>query len=252
MKQIDEYANSICKNMDNKSGEVKVLKHKKKEKRFKSILYISSICSLILVMDLLYSIINYDMLHGGVMVIFIPIYITFKYKQLDNYRKKGININKFYESMKVFFTAYILVLISSYMFPMNTYPYFDLNLLLTISLKPLNTILNELNRANYSGIPLIYILIKYVKMILLFIPFGFFVPIFLKKIKELLQCIIAGVITFLLISLLQVKLYSIGIYAGSLVVSVDYMILNMIGVLIGFLLYNKNKKFINAKLKKFN
>lgn len=73
--------------------------------------------------------------------------------------------------------------------------------------------------------------------IVLFIPFGFIVPVLLPKIKHITQIFIAAFLTSLFFEMLQLLL-ALGTF------DIDDCILNSIGAITGFLIYSVLKNYI--------
>lgn len=215
-----------------------------KRGRSKGILYLAAIFAFISVILLSYEVIRCDMVKLPIVILFLPVYIVLKYRQLDNYRSKGINVNKFYEWMKICFTLYITVLISNAIFPLLTYPDFNYLSYFEINLIPLQTIVDLVNN---SGASLIHLMMYWIKNIILFVPLGFLYPIVFRKDMNVFKAINLGIIVFISISLLQILLHRMGISAKGIYISFDYMILNILGILIGTVIFIKSKKNIYTK-----
>ncbi len=75
--------------------------------------------------------------------------------------------------------------------------------------------------------------------IVLFIPFGFLIPLLLPKIKHITQIFIAAFLSSLFFEMLQLLL-ALGTF------DIDDCILNSTGAIIGFLIYSIWKKYIPA------
>ncbi|WP_059174024.1 VanZ family protein [Bacillus sp. FJAT-27445] len=145
------------------------------------------------------------------------------------------------EILKLVFGIYICLVISVTLFPIpigfeNDYK----NLFRSINVVPIVSIIRDISQIGTAYEGDVYFMISLIVRnvggnILLFMPFGFLVPIVSKKIKDLKTVTILGLAMSVTIELFQL-LQSFGGGWGR-VTDIDDVICNVIGVVLGYLIY---------------
>ena len=147
------------------------------------------------------------------------------------------------ESVILFgFCIYLVYLLEIVIFPiMLDFPSPDYTL--TINLVPFNTI-NEMAHYDFS-----IFLRQIIGNIIILVPFGFFMPMIFKKFMTILPMITLGVLTSIGIECIQGIIDVLTQYDNR-TIDIDDIILNVLGTLIGFLIFRLSKIFINKYLPK--
>lgn len=171
---------------------------------------------------------------GYILVVF-PLYVLIRFLVV---KKRKINTSLLKETVLGLFVLYIVGLISQTVLPMwdagfiNGKPYFNIFIYkpAPINIIPFHTIYQYLytNNSAVDGWEAVSSLNLWANL-LLFTPLGIFLPLLSKKYVSLLHILISGLITSLCIEFIQ---YFIGRRAD-----IDDIMLNVIGVLIGFVIY---------------
>lgn len=117
----------------------------------------------------------------------------------------------------------------------------------SINLTPFITTIHEFIKAFslpeiYAGPFLKYLLITIIGNLVLFVPFGFFVPQ-LSKFKTFTKLMLAALVLSTGIEIIQYFLHFIGIYRS---VDVDDIILNVTGAAVGFFILLAYRKIQNV------
>lgn len=176
-----------------------------------------------------------DTLDGrSLLIILIPIYTLWQIFSIVNKYKKNISVNNFYEITRFFFIIYLVILFSILLFPVYVYPSLYRSSLPIIAFNPIQLI----EHINWYLI----------KSILFFIPLGIFLPIINSKFKSLRNTLLFTFLIFFVQVLSTLIKCILGISLFS-IISVDNLILYIIGTLTGYFIYFlllRTKKYINT------
>lgn len=211
------------------------------QKNIRFTLYISIISLLILLTLTTLLIISpnkLDQLNSPITILIIPIYIIIRCIKLESKRKLGIKLNPVSEIYKLLLISYIIYIVSKTLFPITFIPSFQSLLQFSIEIIPLQTVIKLLNSLSYSGLSENFILIGFLKRFISYVPLGFLIPIALNKFKSLKHCIFIGLSIYIISLLIQILFIFIGISINKFVIiSFDYLITNILGLLLGYFLY---------------
>lgn len=172
-----------------------------------------------------------------------PIYIILRYFYLKVTKSK-ISIKR--EILLGLFSMYFIGLLSQTIIPVWKYGFFNgkffldvfINNKKSINLIPFHTMYQYIftfnkNVDSWNQVSILNLAANAT----LFIPFGFFIPILFKSLKSIKKIIIMGFLTSCIIEIIQ---YFIGRSAD-----IDDVILNVIGVVIGYFIF----ALLNLKYK---
>ncbi|MGR3742206.1 VanZ family protein [Companilactobacillus sp. DQM5] len=165
-------------------------------------------------------------------IFYLIIYIILRILYLKNKKKKVTFIS---ELKKFFFMAYILLLFFLTVFRAQYFPW-EIHFILNRPLSSINFVPLVQTFKLASGASIIDFLYNFYGNILWFIPLGIFVPSLRKKNTSLLQMTLIGATLSVTIEALQFLLMS-GIS------DIDDVIFNVLGVIIGYCLYQIGKSF---------
>ncbi|MDZ4992602.1 hypothetical protein GNF80_06380 [Clostridium perfringens] len=169
----------------------------------------------------------------ALLIVAIPMYIGIRGGVLIYYKKRGINyhINWKKEIYKFLFSTYFIFLIGWYVFPIVIEGIRNINF--QYDLIPFHSFIKDI----YNGITPIFILKGIIIRIILFMPLGFY-PVFLKgKFNNIIACIAIGSLVYLIIPIIEFILNFGGILVPVIYIGIDYWIISIVGVLLGYLLY---------------
>ncbi|ELC8442231.1 hypothetical protein QYB59_001253 [Clostridium perfringens] len=169
----------------------------------------------------------------ALLIVAIPMYIVIRGGVLIYYKNRGINyyINWRKEIYKFLFSTYFIFLIGWYVFPIVVEGVSNINF--QYDLIPFHSFIKDI----YNGITPIFILKGIIIRIILFMPLGFY-PVFLKgKFNNIIACIAIGSLVYFIIPIIEFILNFGGILVPVIYIGIDYWIISIVGVLLGYLLY---------------
>ena len=194
-------------------------------------------------MDLILSYLNSMVFYN---ILFLPIYLIDRRTHIKKNKKKNISINYLYEAILLAFVMYSIAMASQTIIP-EYEVYIDINNQIKIDIdvgtetSRINLIpFNTLNRYlfmesrtldNWNVVSLINL----VGNSFLFSPIGIVLPLLYKKFDSFKIIFLTGLMTTLSIEFIQIFIKRS--------VDIDDIILNTIGVIIGYILYKIFKKF---------
>ncbi len=177
-------------------------------------------------------------LFSPVLIPLIPVYLIIMFIFIRIAQNKQLEINKPIEITKFLFFIYFLIIISIKIFPL--YKDSSLKFLLYVnffSFDILNVFFNSIKTISLT----------FIKDLLLFVPLGIFLPILNNKFRNLSNCIIAGTIASIALSIIQLLLKATGIYTSG-IISIDFLCIHIIGTLVGCIIYRVVYRY-NLKTK---
>ena len=174
----------------------------------------------------------------ALIIIAVPMYIIIRGGVLIYYKVKGIkyDIDWKKELYKFLFANYFIFLVGWYIFPIEVGGSSNVNF--QVDLIPFKSYIELMNRGITIGYLMKWIIIR----LILFIPLGFY-PAFLKgKFNNIAGCVIIASIVYFIVPILELIL-SFGLISVPIIyIGIDYWVISIIGVLIGYLLYNSIAK----------
>ncbi|HHD2753476.1 TPA: permease prefix domain 1-containing protein [Clostridium perfringens] len=277
MREIDSYINSLYKNFDKNSkenleikevmrthlietvedlksngydekesikialerfGEVSEIREELEtvvEKGIRPLIYTVVTSLIILSAFFIYlTIMRFDFIRlPALLIVAIPMYIGIRGGVLIYYKNRGINyyINWRKEIYKFLFSTYFIFLIGWYVFPIAIEGISNINF--EYDLIPFYSFIKNIN----NGITPVFILKGLIIRVILFMPLGFY-PIFLKeKFNNIIGCIAIGSLVYFIIPIIEFILNFGRILVPVIYIGIDYWIISIIGVLLGYLLY---------------
>ncbi len=156
-------------------------------------------------------------------------------------RRSQINVYWFKEMLNFLFAIYICMVISVTLFPLPIgFDYQNENLFRSVNLVPLVTIIENISLIGtaYDGDTLFMIALILINVggnILLLMPLGFLAPILWRKFRHFKKVILLSLAVSITIELLQLLESSFG--RGGRVTDIDDVICNVLGAIIGYLIY---------------
>ncbi|WP_346967200.1 permease prefix domain 1-containing protein [Clostridium perfringens] len=282
MREIDNYINSLYKNIDGISKENKEIKETMRthliesveelklegfsekesirialerfgeineirgelktvvERGVKPLLYTVGISLIILIAfftHLIFMRFDYIKLLA-LIIIAVPMYIIIRGGVLIYYKVKGIkyDIDWKKELYKFLFANYFIFLVGWYIFPIEVGGSSNVNF--QVDLIPFKSYIELMNRGITIGYLMKWIIIR----LILFIPLGFY-PAFLKgKFNNIAGCVLIASIVYFIVPILELIL-SFGLISIPIIyIGIDYWVISIIGVLLGYFLYNSIAK----------
>ena len=174
----------------------------------------------------------------ALIIIAVPMYIIIRGGVLIYYKVKGIkyNIDWKKELYKFLFANYFIFLVGWYIFPIEVGGSSNVNL--QVDLIPFKSYIELMNRGITIGYLMKWIIIR----LILFIPLGFY-PAFLKgKFNNIAGCVLIASIVYFIVPILELIL-SFGLISVPIIyIGIDYWVISIIGVLLGYFLYNSTAK----------
>lgn len=174
----------------------------------------------------------------ALIIIAVPMYIIIRGGVLIYYKVKGIkyNIDWKKELYKFLFANYFIFLVGWYIFPIEVGESSNVNL--QVDLIPFKSYIELMNRGITIGYLMKWIIIR----LILFIPLGFY-PAFLKgKFNNIAGCVLIASIVYFIVPILELIL-SFGLISVPIIyIGIDYWVISIIGVLLGYFLYNSIAK----------
>ncbi|MDT7987825.1 permease prefix domain 1-containing protein [Clostridium perfringens] len=174
----------------------------------------------------------------ALIIIAVPMYIIIRGGVLIYYKVKGIkyNIDWKKELYKFLFANYFIFLVGWYIFPIEVGGSSNVNL--QVDLIPFKSYIELMNRGITIGYLMKWIIIR----LILFIPLGFY-PAFLKgKFNNIAGCVLIDSIVYFIVPILELIL-SFGLISVPIIyIGIDYWVISIIGVLLGYFLYNSIAK----------
>ncbi|HAT4312106.1 hypothetical protein GOM42_03790 [Clostridium sp. 16K-1-R1] len=174
----------------------------------------------------------------ALIIIAVPMYIIIRGGVLIYYKVKGIkyNIDWKKELYKFLFANYFIFLVGWYIFPIEVGGSSNVNL--QVDLIPFKSYIELMNRGITIGYLMKWIIIR----LILFIPLGFY-PAFLKgKFNNIAGCVLIASIVYFIVPILELIL-SFGLISVPIIyIGIDYWVISIIGVLLGYFLYNSIAK----------
>ena len=174
----------------------------------------------------------------ALIIIAVPMYIIIRGVVLIYYKVKGIkyNIDWKKELYKFLFANYFIFLVGWYIFPIEVGGSSNVNL--QVDLIPFKSYIELMNRGITIGYLMKWIIIR----LILFIPLGFY-PAFLKgKFNNIAGCVLIASIVYFIVPILELIL-SFGLISVPIIyIGIDYWVISIIGVLLGYFLYNSIAK----------
>ena len=174
----------------------------------------------------------------ALIIIAVPMYIIIRGGVLIYYKVKGIkyNIDWKKELYKFLFANYFIFLVGWYIFPIEVEGSSNVNF--QVDLIPFKSYIELMNRGITIGYLMKWIIIR----LILFIPLGFY-PAFLKgKFNNIAGCVLIASIVYFIVPILELIL-SFGLISVPIIyIGIDYWVISIIGVLLGYFLYNSIAK----------
>lgn len=174
----------------------------------------------------------------ALIIIAVPMYIIIRGGVLIYYKVKGIkyDIDWKKELYKFLFANYFIFLVGWYIFPIEVGGSSNVNL--QVDLIPFKSYIESMNRGITIGYLMKWIIIR----LILFIPLGFY-PAFLKgKFNNIAGCVLVASIVYFIVPILELIL-SFGLISIPIIyIGIDYWVISIIGVLLGYFLYNSIAK----------
>ncbi|MDH5066601.1 permease prefix domain 1-containing protein [Clostridium perfringens] len=174
----------------------------------------------------------------ALIIIAVPMYIIIRGGVLIYYKVKGVkyNIDWKKELYKFLFANYFIFLVGWYIFPIEVGGSSNVNF--QVDLIPFKSYIELMNRGITIGYLMKWIIIR----LILFIPLGFY-PAFLKgKFNNIAGCVLIASIVYFIVPILELIL-SFGLISVPIIyIGIDYWVISIIGVLLGYFLYNSIAK----------
>ena len=174
----------------------------------------------------------------ALIIIAVPMYIIIRGGVLIYYKVKGVkyNIDWKKELYKFLFANYFIFLVGWYIFPIEVGGSSNVNF--QVDLIPFKSYIELMNRGITIGYLMKWIIIR----LILFIPLGFY-PAFLKgKFNNIAGCVLIASIVYFIVPILELIL-SFGLISVPIIyIGIDYWVIGIIGVLLGYFLYNSIAK----------
>lgn len=174
----------------------------------------------------------------ALIIIAVPMYIIIRGGVLIYYKVKGIkyNIDWKKELYKFLFANYFIFLVGWYIFPIEVGGSSNVNF--QVDLIPFKNYIELMNMGITIGYLMKWIIIR----LILFIPLGFY-PAFLKgKFNNIAGCVLIASIVYFIVPILELIL-SFGLISVPIIyIGIDYWLISIIGVLLGYFLYNSIAK----------
>lgn len=174
----------------------------------------------------------------ALIIIAVPMYIIIRGGVLIYYKVKGIkyDIDWKKELYKFLFANYFIFLVGWYIFPIEVGGSSNVNF--QVDLIPFKSYIELMNRGITIGYLMKWIIIR----LILFIPLGFY-PAFLKgKFNNIAGCVLIASIVYFIVPILELIL-SFGLISIPIIyIEIDYWVISIIGVLLGYFLYNSIAK----------
>lgn len=174
----------------------------------------------------------------ALIIIAVPMYIIIRGGVLIYYKVKGIkyDIDWKKELYKFLFANYFIFLVGWYIFLIEVGGSSNVNF--QVDLIPFKSYIELMNRGITIGYLMKWIIIR----LILFIPLGFY-PAFLKgKFNNIAGCVLIASIVYFIVPILELIL-SFGLISIPIIyIGIDYWVISIIGVLLGYFLYNSIAK----------
>ncbi|EOU2052519.1 hypothetical protein C4D30_03465 [Clostridium perfringens] len=174
----------------------------------------------------------------ALIIIAVPMYIIIRGGVLIYYKVKGVkyDIDWKKELYKFLFANYFIFLVGWYIFPIEVGGSSNVNF--QVDLIPFKSYIELMNRGITIGYLMKWIIIR----LILFIPLGFY-PAFLKgKFNNIAGCVLVASIVYFIVPILELIL-SFGLISIPIIyIGIDYWVISIIGVLLGYFLYNSIAK----------
>ncbi|MFR7935853.1 MAG: permease prefix domain 1-containing protein [Clostridium perfringens] len=174
----------------------------------------------------------------ALIIIAVPMYIIIRGGVLIYYKVKGIkyDIDWKKELYKFLFANYFIFLVGWYIFPIEVGGSSNVNF--QVDLIPFKNYIELMNMGITIGYLMKWIIIR----LILFIPLGFY-PAFLKgKFNNIAGCVLIASIVYFIVPILELIL-SFGLISVPIIyIGIDYWVISIIGVLLGYFLYNSIAK----------
>lgn len=174
----------------------------------------------------------------ALIIIAVPMYIIIRGGVLIYYKVKGIkyDIDWKKELYKFLFANYFIFLVGWYIFPIEVGGSSNVNF--QVDLIPFKSYIELMNMGITIGYLMKWIIIR----LILFIPLGFY-PAFLKgKFNNIAGCVLIASIVYFIVPILELIL-SFGLISVPIIyIGIDYWVISIIGVLLGYFLYNSIAK----------
>ncbi|MFY8225448.1 permease prefix domain 1-containing protein, partial [Clostridium perfringens] len=174
----------------------------------------------------------------ALIIIAVPMYIIIRGGVLIYYKVKGIkyDIDWKKELYKFLFANYFIFLVGWYIFPIEVGGSSNVNF--QVDLIPFKSYIELMNRGITIGYLMKWIIIR----LILFIPLGFY-PAFLKgKFNNIAGYVLVASIVYFIVPILELIL-SFGLISIPIIyIGIDYWVISIIGVLLGYFLYNSIAK----------
>lgn len=174
----------------------------------------------------------------ALIIIAVPMYIIIRGGVLIYYKVKGVkyDIDWKKELYKFLFANYFIFLVGWYIFPIEVGGSSNVNF--QVDLIPFKSYIELMNRGITIGYLMKWIIIR----LILFIPLGFY-PAFLKgKFNNIAGCVLIASVVYFIVPILELIL-SFGLISVPIIyIGIDYWVISIIGVLLGYFLYNSIAK----------
>ncbi|GFZ31800.1 hypothetical protein CSC2_23260 [Clostridium zeae] len=181
-------------------------------------------------------------LKGTILAFAIPIYIIIASTKLNNIIKLNQRINLKKELLILLLFIYILFLVGTSIFPMNTYPDFYRNMTYSINIVPLINLPENIIGMSNRGLTTFIIVRRFFKIFIRYIPLGILAPMLWPKFRTLKKSLLLGVIVYMGFSIAEVLMALTGMSLHGIWFDVDDMLVSMSGVLVGYFIYHTKWK----------
>lgn len=182
-------------------------------------------------------------LKGTILALAIPVYIIIASTKLNNVIKLNQRINLKKELLILLLFIYILFLVGTSIFPMNTYPDLYTNITYSINVIPLINLPENIIGMSNRGLTTFIILRRFFKIFIKYIPLGILAPMLWSKFRTLKKSLLLGVIVYMGFSIAEAIMALIGMsLVRGIWFDVDDMLVGMLGVLVGYFIYKTKWK----------
>ena len=167
----------------------------------------------------------------GILILFIPLYLLYIWRWYRRIKVQGYEYPFRYMFLRLMITVHILSVISIVFFPLPLGKLYLDDPMKNINIVPLETLYETfvLTDRCYPAMA-----IQVIGNLLMFLPFGFYLPLISKRMDSFKQIFLFVFISSLLIELIQLLLsFVVGPYRS---VDIDDLILNTSGGILGYFL----------------
>ncbi|GKU25615.1 hypothetical protein CFOLD11_24410 [Clostridium folliculivorans] len=176
-------------------------------------------------------------LKGTILAFAIPVYIIIASTKLNNVIKLNQRIDLKKELLVLLLFIYILFLVGTSIFPMNSYPDLYRNITYSVNVIPLINLPENIIGMSNRGLTTFIIVRRFFKIFIRYIPLGILAPMLWPKFRTLKKSLLLGVIVYMGFSIAEAVLALTGMSIHGIWFDVDDMLVGMLGVLLGYFIY---------------